>query len=535
MRKKYLIIIPFFLLALASCRRAKVNNSQTILSTPEEIIVEDNKAIKKKEIQFFNDSNKYKFSNFVIPTYFFDNSVIPYISIGDYINNMSIVTNKLTISHDNDKFSYSVNKNNEKIEMVLDPINDTIEINDYEFVSIDELEYTILDEYKKNLRMETTYELESTTQKIDLSKYNFDIKEVEGKAVIPFHVINTIFSLSSYYFSVYLGDRYVGLSYDDGVYRLKNKYTPTYDLSNEYLEYNYNYIDFMFNEIYGLKEYFNYNISNMLNKYRTKLLDKTKTSTGMLEFIADLNDPHTGVFDVDFFSNNVYYDIQSERYTQILNIRNDLRTRKPYSSYTKISNDTAIIPFDSFYVNEENGANIRIMNQLNECKEDGIKNVVFDVTTNGGGDTFSLAQILGLMTNDDIVLTSTNVKTNSITKETFKVDANYDGDFTDLDAYTEFDYYILSSGYSYSCANEFINYCKTNNLATIIGNRSGGGACSIYPVVLPTGFYFQTSGLCVFLDENGYMTELGIDPDITIDYSKLYDYDSIIEAISRKN
>ena len=46
-------------------------------------------------------------------------------------------------------------------------------------------------------------------------------------------------------------------------------------------------------------------------------------------------------------------------------------------------------------------------------------------------------------TNDDIVLTSTNVKTNSITKETFKVDANYDGDFTDLDAYTEFDYYIL--------------------------------------------------------------------------------------------
>ena len=114
---------------------------------------------------------------------------------------------------------------------------------------------------------------------------------------------------------------------------------------------------------------------------------------------------------------------------------------------------------------------------------------VIDVSTNGGGDTFSLAEILGLMTNDDITLESYNIRSGHVSSETFKVDANYDGNFDDNDAY-DYNYFVLSSGYSFSCANEFVNYCKKHNLAKIIGQKSGGGAFSISPAVTPFGSFF---------------------------------------------
>jgi len=79
-----------------------------------------------------------------------------------------------------------------------------------------------------------------------------------------------------------------------------------------------------------------------------------------------------------------------------------------------------------------------IYNFLVKCKEDNIKNIIFDITLNEGGDTITLAEILGFMTNKDIEIEITNVITKEKIKQIFKIDANYDGNFLDNDAFDNF-------------------------------------------------------------------------------------------------
>ena len=135
-----------------------------------------------------------------------------------------------------------------------------------------------------------------------------------------------------------------------------------------------------------------------------------------------------------------------------------------------------------------------------------------------------------LMTNDDITLESYNIRSGHVSSETFKVDANYDGNFDDNDAY-DYNYFVLSSGYSFSCANEFVNYCKKHNLAKIIGQKSGGGAFSISPAVTPFGSFFFYGSLNGFRDKNGNLTEDGIDVDYELSYDDFYSSQALITAI----
>ena len=163
-----------------------------------------------------------------------------------------------------------------------------------------------------------------------------------------------------------------------------------------------------------------------------------------------------------------------------------------------------------------------------------IKNIIFDVTLNGGGDTFALAYILGLMTNDDIVLKMKNVKTDHEYKEIIKVDVNENSNFSDLDAYDNFNYYVLSSGFSYSCANDFVLYCNETGIAKTIGQKTGGGACSIFPFVTPCGSLIQASSLNGLYDKNNNLIEYGVDPLIQIEYGYNYDTNTLLNIINNK-
>lgn len=176
-----------------------------------------------------------------------------------------------------------------------------------------------------------------------------------------------------------------------------------------------------------------------------------------------------------------------------------------------------------------------IYNFLVKCKEDNIKNIIFDITLNEGGDTITLAEILGLMTNKDIEIEITNVITKEKIKQIFKIDTNYDGNFLDNDAFDNFNYFVLTSDYSFSCANIFSNYCRNKNLATILGQKTGGGACAITRVILPTGACFQMSGLNGFYSNESFLPEFGTKPDIEFDYKYIYGEKTILSAIDETN
>lgn len=87
---------------------------------------------------------------------------------------------------------------------------------------------------------------------------------------------------------------------------------------------------------------------------------------------------------------------------------------------------------------------------------------------------------------------------------------------------------VLTNRMSYSATNDFVNRMKCCQLATIVGDKTGGGGGMPLSSELPNGWSVRFSA-CPMFDINKQHTEWGIDPDIKIDLVEGSQYDQIIE------
>ena len=76
----------------------------------------------------------------------------------------------------------------------------------------------------------------------------------------------------------------------------------------------------------------------------------------------------------------------------------------------------------------------------------------------------------------------------------FDIDRNLDGEFDEKDEEVHYDYHYgaLVSNASFSCGNLF-PFLVRDEGGVVIGERSGGGACSIQQAVLSEGFDIRIS------------------------------------------
>ena len=185
-------------------------------------------------------------------------------------------------------------------------------------------------------------------------------------------------------------------------------------------------------------------------------------------------------------------------------------------------------------------------------QDGGIRNVVFDVSTNPGGYSDTVMGALSLMTGRDY-LCGYNTLSNQYFKVYFDVDRNLDGEINEEDeaVHYDFNYAVLTSRASFSCGNLFPFLVKEEG-GMVIGEKSGGGVCSIQKAVLSEGFEISISGGKFKLTDNsGSDLEKGIEPDVPLavgmnkqtneitgeemeipDYSSYGDLDGICEAVS---
>lgn len=526
MKKVLFFIFPMLAVTLFSCSS----------NTTKKLVDDEGRIAYKKDLKFINESKVFtSVKDSKISTYYFEDN-IPYVTIDGYVNSVDYYDKEVTVTDD---FDYIFEDKNEYLKHIrLDIEKNCIIIYDFQFFSVDEKEYNIDPTYNKYLSMTIDEVDEDIPVIIDLDKYDINLKKFNNNIYIPFHIINAIFSCDSYYFLYYIGNSYLGYSYEDylNIDSIKKRQNIKNDSS--YTLFNYNFLRLMFNEFYGLKDYKDLDIDKMFEDEKEHLIETPKFIGTTKKMIASLNDCHTSyVGYCDLFSDSLNY-YRSNREINMSNVSSTLRLNyyqeyeEAYGGITKLSDTAAMISFDSFYMSEEDGSAQKLKDYLDECGTNGYEDIIIDVSRNGGGDTFALAQVLGLLTNDDISLDFYNVRTNHYTKEVFKVDSNFDSDFTDDDAYTNFNYYVLSSGYTYSCANDFVNYCKIHNLAPILGKKSGGGGCCIAPFVTPSGAYILMSSLYGLKDSNGILCEDGIDVDYEISYDNFYNKNYLIEAIN---
>lgn len=147
-----------------------------------------------------------------------------------------------------------------------------------------------------------------------------------------------------------------------------------------------------------------------------------------------------------------------------------------------------------------------------------VKNVVIDLTNNGGGLIATLPYVCAFFS-DDPSFTVKDTVNGTIRDYHYKVDLNGDGVFGgEGDTFkNDFNFFVLTSGFSFSCGNSLPGIAK-NNGVKIIGERSGGGVSPVGVFMDALGSNFSLSHYynMTYKDANGKYVQN--DAGIPLDY-----------------
>lgn len=388
----------------------------------------------------------------------------------------------------------------------------------------------------------------------------------------------------------------------------EEKYSPfdeahtvidTYDeMPLHLLEYSKSSLYFIFENFYGLKS--TRHISSMSEYFEgqecsANLLspDTELRSTALSKLISDLSDGHTALSsgvtpwgDVRKTISNEIWDPRKAIMTSL--VLNQISAMKQYDidhaaseeerqaiidnpSYSpnlngimySDDNSLAFFSFLSFRIAStaihEDGTYeedayksdsfMLFKHQFEEISKVGtVKDVVINIGANGGGILAALMKVLAVISNDNhahICLMNENLY---LAEYDVSVDTNGDGVYDTDDCYgDDYNIYLLTSSYSFSCGNAFPYYAQYYGYADSIGHQSGGGECIVGASFLPNGQFINHSDLThigvaeevknnkgtvidyTFVgDEGGCPIKEGHD----IDYDYYYDVNYLAERLS---
>ena len=522
---------------------------------------------------------------------------VPYIDPVDYLG--VIFTDDFT-EKDNGDGAFTISS--PKGDMVLDAENDTIFFNSFDdFLenSTNRTGSTIDLSFVQSL--ESSYEGEKKSLTLDLGAYQIDLAAIGGRVYLPLPTIVDIFFVNynnaefvngSIYFVRFSAENMLHDGYFDksSVYE-KTVRTPAM------AAFTYNELCFAMDHFYGTP--LNAPIGSLvaekgfdraLEEYSdgTRIAKQALLSENVAEYLAGLvilsvpffDGGHTAMH-VDPLGDGVNYTDSPLMTEFIAKLRGENEPDSPCylakSSYLTViaatdgrpqlqetraqayeayetaidrgetakllyKGDTAVFVFDSF-VSEV----VPVFKEsLDWAKEHGFKNFIVDLSVNGGGLVAVAGYMLSAMTNAanrdaQSAIQTLNTTTGNVKNGKMLADLNLDGAFDDLDkevAY-DFNFAILTSGFSFSSGNLLPVLAKESGIA-ILGQTSGGGSCAVAQRYLADAHYILISSTNKFYVPGGKDVDLGAQPDFeltavngdgTVDYSGLYDIDRLGELV----
>ena len=146
-----------------------------------------------------------------------------------------------------------------------------------------------------------------------------------------------------------------------------------------------------------------------------------------------------------------------------------------------------------------------------------VKNFVLDLTCNNGGELSVLQAVTALLAGQTAVSWD-NVLTQQRVVVDVLVDSNFDRTFENKGPrHPELNIAILTSHYAYSCGNLMPSQMKDFG-CLIIGEKSGGGSCSIQRMCTPEGFCYQlSSARARLVNKAGENIDSGVVPHIALE------------------
>ena len=433
-------------------------------------------------------------------------------------------------------------------------------------------------------QVHANYDLASSRSLGNHQQYQFELEKYGLRFVVdkndlvyvPLQIMNGIFNDFLGLTCLYNGkDLYWSSSaYDYSEFTEESAWVESQIVSEEYAEYSYACLCFEIEEGYSLAARRGINIFDPENDINAKFIemgvkdklvstDIREQEEGLVEFAGKwFCDAHSGYLepnpsmlylDGDSYWKTEYqgYLAYNDRYSHLmetLSENDDRRESAGKGIGVTYSGSTAIVTFDAFtYYSSDYQGNVDVSEyEYDELHEMGselffrkafneienehpeVDNVVFDLTMNGGGQLNTLPYLIAYMTSDPSV-TTYNRFSGLTTEMHFDVDINFDGDVDSSDTYeNDYDFYIMTSNFSFSCGNYFPTVCKDLGIAKIIGQTSGGGTCCVGSLSTAYGSLLRNSS-CHFMgtwDENNECfvdNDDGVTPDYLMNPEYFYD------------
>ncbi|MBT1370089.1 peptidase S41 [Mycoplasma bovis] len=172
-----------------------------------------------------------------------------------------------------------------------------------------------------------------------------------------------------------------------------------------------------------------------------------------------------------------------------------------------------------------------------------INNIILDISQNGGGNVAALYKLIGLIKGkQDRKAYSYSFNTLTRTLEESVYRAEIPNKYLDKN----YKWFLLTSNLSFSAANALVAYTAADKSSPssrnvqIIGQRTGGGACAIIPIVLSDGTMIVVSSNTKIMtksnDKHYVSVENGFEvPDkYKLDYEDFYNDDALAKLVSKK-
>lgn len=528
---------------------------------------DDDKKIEQKTLELVNYSKEYKLKNKEMNLYFVEQGNVPYVDVDEAIRTLNGYFDLLTYFSYKKIFRPQVAFSSKSGEIVFNWRTNEIYFKNVGYENF--TKQTLETNYAKNLKYTTSFyeDYSSGNIVLSLNKYNFDILRHKGKIMIPFALFNTLFCSENYFNLYFTGKKVLAIDFgiNDHIENIEEIKKSEFNLQQAPLDVRqatYNHIALIMDHYYGLRKHIKIKDfqEEYLSMYKEDFLSqdsKIYSSAYAKFFHGYLDELHTSISSLSFYDDpkrkviDLGQDIKSDFRLKYAKKRLFL-TQKRKSNWDNrvlrfIDEQTAVISFDRFSTGTKEELQstepykydtYELFKKAFEAikSKPSIKNIVIDLSLNGGGNIAAMWRALGFMTDKKIKHHSYNVLDDTLSTTSIEVDIDNDGKY-DNDAYSEYNWFVQTGINTFSAANQFTNIAKEMGIAKIIGQKSGGGACSVLPVVLVDGttIVISSNNSLLTENENKYtLVEDGIEPDLPIDYQDFYK-DEILSKVIKES
>ncbi len=579
MRKKILLIIPFviilFIAVACSNKGYKTYDKELNVVSLMNYSSEKDEATNLKDITY-DGKLKVKFIE--------GEDYIPYIDAESYytfIPEKLAKDCKYADSEDEVDFAFEIKDKKASIR-IFTKLEQVVFENQLSYINEDDDSNSSI-----SLRAKFGYKFDMDKNEdyvINYKEYGFKTFRENGKTYLPLAFLDPLITETHVTSVFYNYDKL--FVYNDSEALTNYKYidngketTVMHDMKAkatevmpEYLRlFNKNYLYFIFDNFYGLKE--QKGITKMSTyfeslDYSKMLLSANAENRGdaIALMLSTLDDAHTTLLTPSIAWNEDGYkklpqsmikdrgtlekilkderdrvykslglDLNGVRYsndgkTAVITLDAFNSDDFPYDGNKKVKSDEELAKSDHFF---------KILNNLKEIdKRGGVEKVILDMSVNSGGNSGVMTKIISLISktnNAGISFHDSNTNVNHTMSAL--IDSNNDGKYDDNDVYgNKYKFFLLTSPVAFSCGTAMPFFVSHQNIGYIIGQTQGGGECALSQTVLPNGQIIgHSSSMHVFTYEDGKIVgdEAGVPTDLPFSYFDFYDIEKLADKISQ--